>query len=379
MKYNRPIAFFVILLGLWSSNAALASNERWFNVEQVSEGEKLFLENCASCHGNKAQGTTEWKKRDDAGNYPPPPLNGSAHAWHHPINQLRRTVQGGGKKLGGTMPPFKDKLNAAEIDLVISYFQSMWNDEIYKAWEGRHTTGELPKAKKVTRKSESVSKNSKPDNTRFLAGLVEGESIETPTRTAIDKILQVKVGKDFIYLTEDGRYAITGDLIDLQSGSNLTEQARSTANLNLLEEFPDAKMVVYSAKGAQRSMVTVFTDTSCPYCRKLHSDVPTLQEAGVAVRYIPFPRGGMRGDGYGDLVSIWCADNPQAAMDIAHKLSPGKLEAKTCDIGKAVDEGYQLGIDLGIRGTPALFLPDGRKIEGYQPAKRLLKTLGLSS
>lgn len=110
-------------------------NGRWYTPSQIENGAEIFNNNCASCHGNNAQGITpDWRKRLANGTYPAPPLNGSAHAWHHPLKSLNRTVQNGGMPLGGTMPAFKDKLNDKEIISVIAFFQSKWSNEIYEAW-----------------------------------------------------------------------------------------------------------------------------------------------------------------------------------------------------------------------------------------------------
>ena len=81
---------------------------------------------------------------DSNGNYPPPPLNGTAHAWHHDISVLKNTIQEGGVKLGGTMPPFKDKLSTSDIEAVIAYFQSKWPDRLYQQWDTRNQGSNLP-------------------------------------------------------------------------------------------------------------------------------------------------------------------------------------------------------------------------------------------
>ena len=126
----------VSLLCLASFNIAAA--ERWFNQDVVDLGSSLFQQNCAVCHGVNAEGTKDWKKTDANGNYPPPPLNGSAHAWHHSIPQLSRSIKEGGIKLGGVMPAFGDKLSDQEVLAVIAFFQSKWPDEVYKVWHDRN-------------------------------------------------------------------------------------------------------------------------------------------------------------------------------------------------------------------------------------------------
>jgi len=112
---------------------------RWYSQSQVAQGKEVFAENCAVCHGNKAQGLVrDWKKVQADGKYPAPPLNGKAHAWHHPQSQLLRTINQGGVALGGTMPSFKDKLSEAQKLSALAYFQSFWSKEIYQQWNSRN-------------------------------------------------------------------------------------------------------------------------------------------------------------------------------------------------------------------------------------------------
>ena len=109
---------------------------RWYTREQITSGAELFSQNCAVCHGEEAQGTvTDWKQRMDNGSFPPPPLNGTAHAWHHPTSMLLQVINAGGEPYGGMMPAFSDILEDAEKLAVIAYFQNFWSDEIYEQWE----------------------------------------------------------------------------------------------------------------------------------------------------------------------------------------------------------------------------------------------------
>jgi mono/diheme cytochrome c family protein len=108
---------------------------RWFTQKQFQLGKQVFTTNCASCHGNQAQGIVEdWKQRNPDGSFPAPPLDGSAHAWHHPLSVLVRQINEGGVKLGGTMPAFGDTLSDEEVIAAIAYFQSFWDEQTYDRW-----------------------------------------------------------------------------------------------------------------------------------------------------------------------------------------------------------------------------------------------------
>ncbi|GKT12069.1 MAG: hypothetical protein ISEC1_P1043 [Thiomicrorhabdus sp.] len=113
-------------------------SKRWYSAEDVKQGQIIFSQNCASCHGDKAQGIVkDWKQALDNGKYPAPPLNGSAHAWHHPLKMLNRTIEQGGIRLGGTMQGFNHKLTQEQRLQAIAYFQDFWPDKTYQIWLDR--------------------------------------------------------------------------------------------------------------------------------------------------------------------------------------------------------------------------------------------------
>ncbi|MDA0688527.1 MAG: cytochrome c [Proteobacteria bacterium] len=110
--------------------------QRWYGPQQVEMGRQVFADNCALCHGNAAQGLHEdWRQRLADGSFPPPPLNGSAHAWHHPLSVLLQVINEGGVPLGGQMPGFAEQLDEEQKLAAIAFFQNFWSDEIYANWQ----------------------------------------------------------------------------------------------------------------------------------------------------------------------------------------------------------------------------------------------------
>ena len=134
-KYS---AIFSLLFITGCSEKVPSIDGRWYSQTQIDNGTAIFKSHCASCHGSAGQGLAEdWRKPLADGSYPAPPLNGSAHTWHHPLKALKRTIRNGGIQLGGTMPGFKDKLSEKEIESVLAFIQNIWSDKIYSAWEER--------------------------------------------------------------------------------------------------------------------------------------------------------------------------------------------------------------------------------------------------
>jgi len=134
------LKFFVFGCLFTSSQVFAAEVKRDFST--VMQGANLYQKNCASCHGEQGQGKPGWRTiRTPEGKLLPPPLNGTGHAWHHPLNAIRQTVILGGAANGGTMPGFKNKLKISEIDAIIAWFQSRWPDKIFKQWEKTNKRG----------------------------------------------------------------------------------------------------------------------------------------------------------------------------------------------------------------------------------------------
>jgi mono/diheme cytochrome c family protein len=114
--------------------SAPAATPRAADPVLVARGSRVYQKHCAQCHGGMAQGAPGWQRPGPDGKYPAPPLDGSAHAWHHPRAALKMTIREGTARLGGNMPAWKDKLSDRDIDAVIAWMQSLWPEEIYRAW-----------------------------------------------------------------------------------------------------------------------------------------------------------------------------------------------------------------------------------------------------
>lgn len=107
---------------------------RWYKPAHSEIGRGLFDVHCASCHGAGAAGAPNWHQVDANGLSHPPPLNGTAHAWHHPLQVLYEQIMRGSAPGVGNMPAFRDVLTRGEVLAIIAYFQSLWPDEVYQAW-----------------------------------------------------------------------------------------------------------------------------------------------------------------------------------------------------------------------------------------------------
>ena len=136
----RAASVTVLCLALMLLGCTTPQQEPTADAVQVAQpsppisGADLFSANCAVCHGANGQGQPDWHKASDEGVYPPPPLNGEGHTWHHPDGLLYRIVSKGGATLEdpavpgfkSAMPAFGDKLTHDEIVAVLEYVKSLW-------------------------------------------------------------------------------------------------------------------------------------------------------------------------------------------------------------------------------------------------------------
>lgn len=100
----------------------------------LARGRQLFAQNCAACHGADAQGDPNWRFRGPDGKFPPPPLNGTGHSWHHPRAWLRQMIKSGSPPGQGNMPAWGNTLSDQDIEAIIAWFQSLWPEPVYEAW-----------------------------------------------------------------------------------------------------------------------------------------------------------------------------------------------------------------------------------------------------
>lgn len=200
-------------------------------------------------------------------------------------------------------------------------------------------------------------------------------TIDSISDTVLPGIYELVSGAEVYYLSPDGKYMVDGSIIDLEKRVNLSDQRRGSLQLSLIADMPEDNMIVFDNETADAERwITVFTDTDCGYCQKLHREIDEITAAGIRVRYLLFPRAGMESDSFRELQSVWCAGDQQAAMTAAK--TGGTVESATCE--HPIQSHVDLATRVGLRGTPLIYLDDGTKIPGYRPAAELVKMIEAS-
>ncbi|NND43736.1 MAG: thioredoxin fold domain-containing protein [Xanthomonadales bacterium] len=203
-----------------------------------------------------------------------------------------------------------------------------------------------------------------------IRNLAPGVSSIAISETPIDGILQVQVDNEIYYASDDAKYLVIGRIMDMDTRVNITDQAKSALRKDALANLDEAQHISFSPAEPQHELL-VFTDIDCGYCRKLHTQIEEYMAEGIAIHYLAFPRAGSGSHSFEKFVSVWCADDQQAALTLAKSgEEPAPLQCEN-----PIEDQYKLGVSIGITGTPALVTADGTLIPGYMPPAQLKERL----
>lgn len=195
-------------------------------------------------------------------------------------------------------------------------------------------------------------------------------TVTSVSPAAVEGLYEVLTDRGIFYVSNNGQYLLQGNIYDLDNNmENISEKSLVAVRKKRLSAFVK-DMIIYKAPQEQH-VITVFTDSSCSFCRKLHAQMADYNRLGITVRYLAFPRGGLQSSTYHTMTSIWCAKDQKQAMDDAKQ--GREIEPRSCV--NNIQEQYQLGLFFGVNGTPAIILEDGSLQPGYVPAERLLQLL----
>lgn len=203
----------------------------------------------------------------------------------------------------------------------------------------------------------------------------------------IDGLYQVQVvGGPLLYVSPEADMMIAGEMFTIDSnGFSRYEDPRVLKKREeLVKSLENKNSINFAPEGETKAVVYVFTDVDCGYCRRLHSQMdeyreggaakPGYRDLGIEIRYLAYPRAGIGSPSAQKLETAWCSDNQQEALDRLKNMQ--NVSNVSCDTDP-VAEHYKLGGEIGVSGTPALLLPNGKMQAGYVPPEQLAQILGL--
>lgn len=188
--------------------------------------------------------------------------------------------------------------------------------------------------------------------------------------TPIPGLREAVVEGTVVYISSDGRYLLNGQLSDISRRRNLTADTEAELRKPQLAAVPRQERIVFPAS-PERQRIIVFTDVECGYCRQFHREIAQYNAQGITVEYLAFPRGGMQSSAARTTVSIWCSPDRQAALTRAK--AGESIREMNCP--NPVEKHYNLGVAVGVRGTPAIFDENGHMLGGYVPPQAMIAML----
>jgi thiol:disulfide interchange protein DsbC len=214
---------------------------------------------------------------------------------------------------------------------------------------------------------DAAAQSAKPADVRAeIAKRLEIE-VEDVRPSPIEGLYEVRSGAEVGYVSTDGRFYVDGDVFDMATRENLTEDVRQKGRLALLAKVQDEDAIIFAPKGVVRHTVTVFTDVDCVYCRRLHSEIEELNRLGIRVRYLMFPRGGPGSESWSEAEAVWCSADRRDALTRAKRGET--IKSGSCETPIAAQ--YQLGREIGIDGTPGIVTDKGAYLAGWANAAYL--------
>ena len=214
-------------------------------------------------------------------------------------------------------------------------------------------------------------KDAKADPRAAIVSKIDGLKLEDVRMTPVNGVYEITRGSEISYTSSDGRYVILGDMYDVDSDNNLSENRRRAIRSRILDGIPESEMLVFSPKDPKYT-ITVFTDIDCGYCRRLHSQIAEYNRLGIRVRYLFFPRTGPNTESWHKAEAVWCSSNRNEALTRAK--NGENIQAPNCP-ADIVARDYELSHKLSVDGTPAIFLASGEMLPGYAPPTTLAKYL----
>lgn len=236
------------------------------------------------------------------------------------------------------------------------------------AAEKKPTAGGAPKAAATPNKAATAI----PADVRArVVAKLPGAEPSDVAASPIPGVYEVTMGGLIAYVSADGKYLLSGNVYDLDTQVNLTASRRNSARAKALTAMSESNMIVFGPANAKMT-VTVFTDIDCGYCRKFHGQIAEINKAGVRVRYLMYPRTGPATESWAKAEQVWCATDRRDALTRAKKGEA--IKGKACG-DAAIKTQYELGSDLGVEGTPAVFTQNGDYIGGFLTAAELVQAI----
>ena len=200
--------------------------------------------------------------------------------------------------------------------------------------------------------------------------LPEGVNVREITYSQERDIFIVDIGDiQPIYVLPNTEYIILGDIFSLKGDKpeSETEKDKGKLRLKILADLNQESFIKFKSNN-EKTVLTVFTDVECTYCRKFHSEIDEYLANGVSINYLAFPRTGIDSSSYEKMVAAWCSNEKKES--ITNLKNDINIEMNSCE--NPVENHFEIGRRIGVTGPPAIITQTGLLLPGYIPANELI-------
>lgn len=191
-------------------------------------------------------------------------------------------------------------------------------------------------------------------------------TVESVARTPFTGIYEVVFNGQIAYTDEKLNFVFFGNLVDVRTGAerNLTRERSAQLAAQALRKFADN--AIKRVRGNGRRVMYTFEDPNCAFCRELQKEVMKLTDVTIYTFLWPI----LSPDSVDKSRAVWCSKDRARAWDDLMSRGVTPQGSGNCEV--PFEKNHELAQRFGIRGTPAIYLADGRRVgAGYVPAKEL--------
>ncbi len=193
--------------------------------------------------------------------------------------------------------------------------------------------------------------------------------IDEISRTPLPGLFEVRLGTDIFYTDAEGSFAFRGEIYDLKSRRNLTEERIDKLSAIDFAQLPLKDAIVWKT-GTGKRRIAVFADPNCGYCKRFEAELTKVKDLTVYTFLMPI----LGGDSPQKSAGVWCAKD-QATTWRAWMIdgTPPPKAPEKCST--PVERNVELGRKLRVNGTPAIVFEDGTRVPGMLNAQQLEQRL----
>ena len=181
--------------------------------------------------------------------------------------------------------------------------------------------------------------------------------VRSVTPAPVSGLYEILVGNEIFYTDSSGKYLIQGEIIELASGKNITEQRQADLNRIKWTDLNQAN-ALKTVRGNGQRQLAIFSDPNCGYCKRLEKSLQQLDNVTIYTYLIPI----LSPDSAQKSKQIWCSTDPYKSY--IDWMINGTVPAGKNDCNNPLDKNLAFAKAYGITGTPTLFFTDGSRFPG---------------